>query len=215
MTTQTLAQKLNENVAPVRGRFSLTRSMYIAKFTEGRVDHDIIATESGVVAYKFVGGPNNDKPCAMIFVGKANKPLVHGYFMSEESRDQKIQTVINNVENNAKRNAERKMKRSIPHTFVVGDILTCSWGYDQTNIDFYEVTKLIGSTMIEICEIGAEIVSSYGTYNKLMPKKGSYVGKPMRKKVDGANESVSVYSFANAYKWDGRPEDATDAMFGR
>jgi hypothetical protein len=29
----------------------------------------------------------------------------------------------------------------------VGDIITCSWGYDQTNVDFYKVTKVTAKTV--------------------------------------------------------------------
>lgn len=83
----------------------------------------------------------------------------------------------------------------------VGDILRSSWGYDQTNIDFYEVTALIGERMVEIREI-----NSGATYeNKNMaghcvPLPGDYAGPPMRKFADG--ESVKVRSFAWAYKVD-------------
>jgi hypothetical protein len=34
-----------------------------------------------------------------------------------------------------------RMKRQMPHSLKVGDILYSSWGYDQTNISFYVVTR--------------------------------------------------------------------------
>lgn len=78
-----------------------------------------------------------------------------------------------------------------------------SWGYDQTNIDYYEVTKLIGKTMVEIREIGAESVSDNGPAmtGSCVPRPGHYIGEPMRKTVstyDG--QSVRIASYASAYK---------------
>ena len=34
-----------------------------------------------------------------------------------------------------------------------GDIFYSSWGYDQTNIDYYKVTKLIGKASVELVPI--------------------------------------------------------------
>lgn len=39
------------------------------------------------------------------------------------------------------------MERVYPVTPRIGDILVSSWGYDQTNIDFYQVTKVTKSSV--------------------------------------------------------------------
>ena len=44
------------------------------------------------------------------------------------------------------------------NSLQIGSILYASWGYDQTNIDFYEVTKLIGRTTLELRELGQELI---------------------------------------------------------
>ncbi len=41
----------------------------------------------------------------------------------------------------ASREAEAKAKKEFKHTLKVGDILYSSWGYGQTNVDFYQVVK--------------------------------------------------------------------------
>ncbi|MER9484225.1 hypothetical protein NKI74_33885 [Mesorhizobium sp. M0494] len=45
---------------------------------------------------------------------------------------------------------ERRDERKRPHGFEVGHVLYASLGYDQTNIDFYQVTKIIGAHMVEV-----------------------------------------------------------------
>lgn len=58
--------------------------------------------------------------------------------------------------------------------FVVGDILYSSWGYDQTNIDFYQVVKVTAKT-ITVKEISykSEYDSSMSGYK--VPVKNSFV----------------------------------------
>lgn len=45
----------------------------------------------------------------------------------------------------AKNNLERKLE--------VGDLLVSSWGYDQTNIDYYQVISLVGKSSVSIRQI--------------------------------------------------------------
>ena len=94
-----------------------------------------------------------------------------------------------------------------------GDILTDSWGYEQTNVEFYLVTKVISACKIEIVEVGhtlTETNSSMSGY--VIPDTERRISEPLQKivsqsgyeKKDGSwhvkiNESVSLTA------WDGRP----------
>jgi len=42
------------------------------------------------------------------------------------------------------------------HGVKVGDVFAMSWGYEQTNNDFFQVVALKGSSMIKIKEIGSK-----------------------------------------------------------
>ncbi|WP_059759041.1 hypothetical protein [Thiobacillus denitrificans] len=99
------------------------------------------------------------------------------------------------------RRAEQTAKRAAGHKLQVGDVLRSSWGYDQTNIDYYEVTKLIGARMVELREIGAESVGGdhYMT-GDCVPKPGHYTGEAKRHMVCDDGQSVKVRSFAWANK---------------
>lgn len=44
----------------------------------------------------------------------------------------------------------------------VGDVFCVSWGYEQTNIDFYQVVALRGTTQAVFRRIGSEIARSIG-----------------------------------------------------
>ena len=89
----------------------------------------------------------------------------------------------------------------------VGDILYTSWGYDQTNVSFYQVTRMVGKTMIELRKISTSIVENSGNFTGLKaPNSGSYVGEPLRKKIPShPNHGVKISHYEYAYRWNGKP----------
>ena len=88
-------------------------------------------------------------------------------------------------------------------SFQIGSILYASWGYDQTNIDFYEVTKLIGRTTLELREIGQEFISDgSGLSGKTKPIPGNFIGQPFRKRV-GIHGLVKIHEVSRARIWSG------------
>ena len=128
------------------------------------------------------------------------------YTMPDRARAQQwaaqyIDRLQQNADRQATRNAEIKAKRATGHKLKPGDVLRCSWGYDQTNIDYYEVTKLIGKAMVEIRQIRRQSDPTGWLTGECVPSPGDYFGEPMRKTVstyDG--QSVRIASYANAYK---------------
>lgn len=82
------------------------------------------------------------------------------------------------------RDEREKAKQEIPPV-KVGDIFAGSFGYDATLWDFFEVVDVssTGKT-VTVRELKHETQSGYG-YNdwKCRPVPSSYVGKPIKKKV--------------------------------
>jgi hypothetical protein len=106
----------------------------------------------------------------------------------------------------------------------VGDIFVSSWGYDQTNIDFFEVVRLTGASVV-VRPIGKDRIEMNGPGgNKVMPRKGAFTGQEMTKRISGVGPNgddrgfnrpaFSVNSYATAFLWDGQPEYETDSQFG-
>ncbi len=147
------------------------------------------------------------------FQGKSNKPLWHYRFKDEGQRERKIEETIRSrrlsLEGKQRRQQERK---EFQHSLKKGDILSSSWGYDQTNIDFYEVTDVKGKQVV-LREISSKVVGDSGNYEKVVPVPGKYVGPPIRKTPREGN-SVSISSFQSASPWDGKPESRTGPYGG-
>lgn len=149
-----------------------------------------------------------------IFKGNQSKPLTYSITSSESVMDSAIQSEIDS--NRSYLNSKKKMleeRKNFQHSLKEGDILVSSWGYDQTNIDFYEVIKLLDKQVV-IKEIAKNIISSdgYGS-DKVVPVPGHYIGTPMRKAVSSRN-SVKISSYAYASLWSGKPVHQTSSGWG-
>ena len=45
----------------------------------------------------------------------------------------------------------------------VGDLFYCSWGYEQTNVDFFQVISLVGESSVRIREVAPKRISEEPT----------------------------------------------------
>ena len=79
-----------------------------------------------------------------------------------------------------------------------GDILVSSWGFEQTNVDFYEVVSMVGKASVSIRKIAGEIAkydsSMSGT---IRPVPGEFIGGPFTKRAKDGRINISSYSGAN------------------
>lgn len=116
-------------------------------------------------------------------------------------------------------NTEVKEKKEVVniHGVKVGDIFSMSWGYEQTNVNYFQVVELKGSTMIKIREIASQFIrseSSLSGYVKpaintflerstwTTDTKGEYNNNDgIYKKVLKMGDTIylNMCSFANAY----------------
>lgn len=141
--------------------------------------------------------------CAVIaYAGKRTK---HDGHFTMRDRAQALQWAAEylgkqqaSAKRQAERAAEKKARRAAGHRLQVGDVLRSSWGYDQTNIDYYEVTRLLGKSMVEIRAIRARSAPTGDMVGDCVPVPGQYKGEPMRKAVDDSGDGVRIASYAHA-----------------
>tara|TARA_R110000764_G_scaffold9008_2_gene29480 strand:+ start:1576 stop:1917 length:342 start_codon:yes stop_codon:yes gene_type:complete len=113
------------------------------------------------------------------------------------------------------------MKTYTNKTVKVGTILYSSWGYDQTNIDYYMITKIVGKTFVEIQHIESKLDESKSTAycDAVIPYKVlNPAARTMRKKVrvdSYGDVSLRLNTYSNAWLWDGQPKMQTNAYYGR
>jgi hypothetical protein len=138
---------------------------------------------------------------AMAFGGKRTKPDWHFRFNDQSRLQAKIEETLRGFMDWQDRKQKYKKERNKPHNVQIGDVFRCSWGYDQTNIDFYQVTQVKGSFVHirPIAQMSEETLSMQG---ECVPMINEFIGDEMRKKVAMWNDepSIKIYSFANAYR---------------
>jgi hypothetical protein len=74
-------------------------------------------------------------------------------FISEERRNEwatKIVTRVNSIVNaeNERKEIKEKAKKEMSNPYKVGQIFYESWGYDQTNVDFYQIIELKNKSVV-------------------------------------------------------------------
>lgn len=101
----------------------------------------------------------------------------------------------------------------------VGDIFYSSWGYDQTNVNFYEVTGLTGAS-VKVREVAQRVERSTPPQDYVVPVPGQYIGGEMTKRISGGIEggynrpSIRIDYSQTAWLWDGTPKYQTSTGWG-
>lgn len=161
----------------------------------------------GVVFYIY--NRTDGLPCAMCFVGKAQKPTWRYAFTTAAKREAKIAAQIAHTTAEAESKAKRTEERNKPHGWEPGLILVSSWGYEQTNVDFFEVVRVVGKCFVEIEKIGSQRANNSpdgfaSMSDHCMPDPAHRTGKVIKVKVQFGSR-VSLSTYAGAHVWDGKP----------
>lgn len=154
--------------------------------------------EFGIRVYKTPG-----ETIARMYLGKSSKPQWAYRFKSET---QMFDFITSEVEKVVKRkltklDAKADEKARIENEFKevkVGDIFCCSWGYEQTNVDFYKLINLKGKkgTFIRVGYNTIEETSWCSSNIQCDPE--DEFGETFTKLIQGKRFKVSSYS--SAYK---------------
>lgn len=170
-----------------------------------------IDNPADVVVYTNNGA--NGKWSAICFAGKAINSTWYYLFKNEEAMLTKVAETVNSRIARAATVAKYKAERLAPTDLKEGDILYCSWGYDQTQVDFYKVKQMLGNNRIKIVPMTA-VIAEQSTGADYMVA-GEEKGEPMLKIANGKQNSVKITSYSNAYLWDGQPKYETAFGYGR
>jgi len=152
------------------------------------------------------------------FTGNREKYDWYNSFRSQDDLDKKAKATIESYKGHADRKEkDRQDTADFQHKYVVGDILYSSWGYDQTNVEFYEVVAITAKS-IKVREIAQTSTSNGVGSDNVMPVKGKYIepatgAKKVRTASDGYG-SIKISSSITGFHWDGRPKHRTAFGYG-
>ena len=146
----------------------------------------------------------------IIFKAKAKNSLYRYGFKTEENRqkfiDQTKARFTDRAESKKQYNEENKAKATENAKGVeVGSIFHSSWGYDQTQCDFYQVVKKVSAKTVVIRQIASKsVVNSQGhDCENRVCDKDNFIGEEMTKRI--GTYGIKINSFATAKiceEWD-------------
>lgn len=135
---------------------------------------------------------------------------------SKQDAERYAQRVVDAYNARAQRKQEQKQmeeqeRKNFSNPYKVGDLLYSSWGYDQTNIDFYKVLA-VSDKSIKIVQVADKIVGTSGQDDLVVPTDKA-IGVPMVRRVS-TNGYVKINSYASASFYAGKPMRQTNPQFG-
>lgn len=180
-------------------------------------------TRDGINADVYIYTNRLGKLVARCFGGRRSKPDSNYYYSTEDQRDKAVNNHFDDCERQQNYSKSRNTdSKTAERGLSIGEYLYCSWGYDQTNINFYKVVGLKGKKSVLILPVNSIIDSSNPPCNYVKPgdlfldydvllEMDRENPQPVQKLAKNGHISISDY---RASKWDGRPLYETTSGWG-
>ena len=100
------------------------------------------------------------------------------------------------------------MKTTENHPFQVGDVLYCSWGWEQTNIDFYQVVSATAKT-IKVKKLKAVTLYNASAMTGLTQAvRDKFENDEIltRKPYNYGEWAIKIEYYSHATLWNGEPK---------
>lgn len=137
-----------------------------------------------------------------VYRKNARRPSVNFFKTGDETSFQRhIELVKEQADARMQLKAERlerkrKARKQFVNPYTLGQILYDSWGYDQTNIDWYQIVK-VGPRSVTIRPISGRITESAGYMSgHTVPIPDQFTGDPVTKTIQiyiGADDKIHHY----------------------
>lgn len=159
--------------------------------------------KSDAVAYLYID--LNGRPCARVFYGKQSKPVMACYFRTEEQREKRVTDhFVARRDTAAAKAAYRTQRTAWVPDYKVGDILHTNWGYDQTNVEYFEIVDIKGKYAV-LRELAQERTETAWAQGNCVPLPGNYLtpryqgddaGLPIRRLMQERGIKIDDVRFA-------------------
>lgn len=133
------------------------------------------------------------------FSGKRTKPDFNYYVKSAEKAEADIQSFYNRLcRSQAAKAEKRKQNRPTNSDVKISDIFEASWGYEQINVNYYQVVGFRGKSMVLVREIAANRKETGYLSGVCTPAENCFISDEIliRRVTNGRikiNESISAH----------------------
>jgi len=109
-------------------------------------------------------------------------------FATADKRSSYVAKWVKNLVNREERKKQDRAARFAKHTLEVGDVVNTSWGYNQTQCEFYQVVGLKAKTMVHL----REIAQKHTDDAHVVPVLNKFVGEQFSKRVNPTYNSIKI-----------------------
>lgn len=136
----------------------------------------------GALIIARIDGPR--RPIVKAWRGKQSRPFAHYSFQDSERRERWIAALKESEDARQQYRATTKNKRAeelsaMMARLVPGTIVYASWGYDQTNIDYWQIVRRKGRTAW-VRKIASWTVCESRGSDTVAPDVGNFIGPESR-----------------------------------
>jgi hypothetical protein len=132
--------------------------------------------------------------------GKQSKPYAFYTFRTAQARAEWMQEQRDGADAHRKFKAEETAAQSkalakMREQLQVGTILHTSWGYDQTNVEFFEVVERKPASVV-VREISSDLEETAFMQGRRTPCPGEYIGPPMLRRISPTGVKIDDVRYA-------------------
>ena len=159
----------------------------------------------GLDAVAYAYESDNGALYAIAYSGRRNKSDFHYRYENEQKRDKAIAEFFKRVEARAlckqkHKERQQELRTQFLAKIEVGSIFSTCWGYEQTNVEWYQVTYIKGCA-VNLREIASEITATGPMSGSTRPIKGKFIGEEMKRIVRGTG--IRIDDVVTAHLSDG------------
>lgn len=162
----------------------------------------------------YVYNSSKGRLCVIGYAGQAGKSSIH-YAVKDQNRAAVvIREFFDGLAQHKQMVENRRKQANAGHSLKVGDIITNSWGYDQTNVDWYRIVRT-SRTFVWIQPICAQVEETGFMSGPSEPRIDTTDSNPDNWGFKDAKGSVEKHKaegnhvsmrFGCGSKWDGQPK---------
>jgi hypothetical protein len=145
---------------------------------------------------------------ALAYAGTSLKPAINGWYQKgAEHRERHVRQWAEGLRAaKAAKDARKVERKAAVHVLTVGDIVVSSWGWEQTNVDFYQVTRVVSTRSVAVRPIASTLAEDgeASMTGARMPLRDEFEGAEFVRRAEGKRVN-NVNRDHGASLWDGRP----------
>lgn len=187
-------------VEPVSAKRREAREEEAAKIREARALYvsrgAVVVSDKQSDAVAYLYRTREGHPAAAVFFGRQTKPARRYQYRSEAKREADVTEAFQARRAWLQaRQGSTDERNAYRNHYQVGTILRTCWGYEQTNVDFYEVIKVAGQ-FVEVRALRCETVETAWCQGQAVPLPGDYAGPPLRRRAQERGVRIDSCRFA-------------------